>query len=220
MAAILVALETATTNCSVALTDQQGKTYLKEDYGSNYSHGEKLHLYIQAVLEEAGISHKDLQAVAVSAGPGSYTGLRIGVSAAKGLCFALDIPLITINTLESLAHQLHPEHGYIVAMLDARRMEAYTAVYDHVHKNLQAMRPEILSPDSFRDYLDKDSVHFIGTANQKFKEICKHPNAEFINDCLPSANELLALAKTKFKLGDFADLAYFEPQYLKAFQAG
>lgn len=218
--AVILALETATTNCSVAVVNSEGKVFLKEDYGSKYSHGEKLHVYIAEILQEAGLSHKDLDAVAVSQGPGSYTGLRIGVSAAKGLCFAQDIPLITIGTLDSLVRQLKSTEGYLVAMLDARRMEAYTAVYDNQYQTLEAVKPEILDEESFKKYLDAAKVQFIGTANEKFKEICDHPNAVFVNDRLPSAQELIPLALQKFKASDFADLAYFEPQYLKAFQPG
>ena len=141
--AVILALETATTNCSVAVVNSSGAVLVKEDYGSKYSHGEKLHVYIDEILKEAGLTQNDLQAVAVSAGPGSYTGLRIGVSAAKGLCFALDIPLITIGTLDSLVRQLDADEGHLVAMLDARRMEAYTAVYDHSYQNLVPVQPQI-----------------------------------------------------------------------------
>ncbi|MDC7996392.1 tRNA (adenosine(37)-N6)-threonylcarbamoyltransferase complex dimerization subunit type 1 TsaB [Gilvibacter sediminis] len=218
--AVILALETATTNCSVAVVDSKGEVLVKEDYGSKYSHGEKLHVYIDEILKEAGLTQNDLEAVAVSAGPGSYTGLRIGVSAAKGLCFALDIPLITIGTLDSLVRQLYADQGYLVAMLDARRMEAYTAVYDHTYKVFSPMQPQLLNSDSFSEFLKRGPVVFIGTANEKFSEICTHENARFVNGKLPSAKELIALAQAKFEAGDFADLAYFEPDYLKAFQPG
>lgn len=218
--AVILALETATTNCSVAVVNSSGAVLVKEDYGSKYSHGEKLHVYIDEILKEAGLTQNDLQAVAVSAGPGSYTGLRIGVSAAKGLCFALDIPLITIGTLDSLVRQLDADEGHLVAMLDARRMEAYTAVYDHSYQNLVPVQPQILDEQSFTEILEAGPVTFIGTANEKFSAICSHKNAHFINDRLPSAKELIDLAQAKFEAGDFADLAYFEPDYLKAFQPG
>ncbi|NQX77778.1 tRNA (adenosine(37)-N6)-threonylcarbamoyltransferase complex dimerization subunit type 1 TsaB [Gilvibacter sp.] len=218
--AVILALETATTNCSVAVVDSKGEVLVKEDYGSKYSHGEKLHVYIDEILKEAGLTQNDLDAIAVSAGPGSYTGLRIGVSAAKGLCFALDIPLITVGTLESLVRQLSADQGYLIPMLDARRMEAYTAVYDHSHQELVPMQPQILDAESFSDYLSKGPVTFIGTANEKFSEVCTHENARFVNEKLPSAKELIALAQAKYEAGDFADLAYFEPDYLKAFQPG
>lgn len=218
--AVILALETATTNCSVAVVNSTGQVFLKEDYGSRYSHGESLHVFIEQLLNEAGISQSDLQAVAVSAGPGSYTGLRIGVSAAKGLCFALDIPLITIDTLDGLVRQLSAEEGHLVAMLDARRMEAYTAVYDGSYQVVESVKPEILTEESFQKYLKQGPVQFIGTANEKFQEVCSHENAQFIDGKLPSAKELIPLALAKFEAGDFADLAYFEPQYLKAFQPG
>lgn len=121
--AVLLNIETATTNCSVSISRNGECIGLKEDYDKKYSHAERLHVYIDDVLNEANLSIKDLDAIAVSKGPGSYTGLRIGVSAAKGLCFALDIPLISVSTLEALARQVNAESGFIVSMLDARRME-------------------------------------------------------------------------------------------------
>ena len=129
--ATILNLETATTNCSVSIA-MEGKTIaLLEDNSPKYSHAEKLHLFIERSLKEANIQSADLNAVAVSKGPGSYTGLRIGVSAAKGLCYALDIPLISINTLSSMAHSVKIDDGYIIPLLDARRMEVYAAVFDH-----------------------------------------------------------------------------------------
>jgi len=129
---------------------KEGKTIvLKEDYDKNYSHAERLHVYIDEVLKEAGISANDLSAIAVSKGPGSYTGLRIGVSAAKGLCFALDKPLISISTLEALAHQVTCQEGVIVAMLDARRMEVYSAVFDSNHNKIRETEAQILNEQSF-----------------------------------------------------------------------
>lgn len=219
MAAILC-IETATTNCSVALSINGSATVLQEDFSKSYSHGERLHPYIDQVLEKAKLTFNDLDAVAVSKGPGSYTGLRIGVSAAKGLCFGLDIPLIAIDTVRSLALRAKPKEGFIVAMLDARRMEVYQAVYDSNHKVLSEVAPLILEPTSFLDYLDKAKTVFVGNSNEKFKEICSHPNAVFLEPTLPSSKEMCALAQKAFDQKDFADLAYFEPSYLKSFRIG
>ena len=190
---------------------------LKEDYDTNYSHAEKLHVYIDAVLKEAGVSKKELDAVAVSKGPGSYTGLRIGVSAAKGLCFALDIPLISVATLEALAHQVTCTDGVIVPMLDARRLEVYAAIFDANYNQIKATEAQILNDNAFAEQLNRGTVYFIGNGVEKTKALIQHPNAVFIEDKLPSASEMGALAFSKYTKGDFEDVAYFEPYYLKDF---
>ena len=216
---IILNIETATTNCSVSLS-KEGKTIvIKEDYDKNYSHAERLHVYIDEVLKKAGISSNDLSAIAVSKGPGSYTGLRIGVSAAKGLCFALDKPLISISTLEALAHQVACQEGVIVAMLDARRMEVYSAVFDSNHNKIRETEAQILNEQSFNSYLELGKVYFIGNGVEKTKALLNHPNAVFIEGKLPSANEMSLLANKKFKINEFEDVAYFEPYYLKDFVA-
>ncbi|MFD1094202.1 tRNA (adenosine(37)-N6)-threonylcarbamoyltransferase complex dimerization subunit type 1 TsaB [Salegentibacter chungangensis] len=219
--ALILCIETATTNCSVALAANGGVLAVKEDNSNNYSHAEKLHIYIQEILKENNFSLQDLDAVAISKGPGSYTGLRIGVSAAKGLCFSLDIPLISIPTLKSLALQLTDrKDAIIIPMLDARRMEVYSAVFDGSHKEIRETKAEILQEDSFSEYLEKGEVYFIGSGVKKFSEICSHKNARFIEDKLPSAKEMGQPALAKYKISDTEDVAYFEPYYLKDFIAG
>jgi len=218
---MILCLETATTNCSVALSINGDVVALKEDYDVKYSHAERLHLYIEEVLAFAKADTSQLTAVAVSKGPGSYTGLRIGVSAAKGLCYALDIPLISIPTLDSLSRQVNSSEGcHIIPMLDARRMEVYSAVYDHAYSQVRDTQAQILEPTSFESYLGKGKVYFIGNGVSKFKEICTHPNAIFIEDTLPSAAQLCTLAHDKFITSNLEDVAYFEPYYLKDFIAG
>jgi len=218
---MILCLETATTNCSVALSINGEFVAVKEDYDVKYSHAERLHKYIEKTLALAKTNKEQLTAIAVSKGPGSYTGLRIGVSAAKGLCYALDIPLISVPTLDSLSHQITPEKGSaIIPMLDARRMEVYSAVYDETHTQIRETQAQILEPTSFEPYLEKGKVHFIGNGVAKFKEICKHPNAVFVEDALPSSKELCTLAHQKFEAADFEDVAYLEPYYLKDFIAG
>ncbi|MGK0252753.1 MAG: tRNA threonylcarbamoyladenosine biosynthesis protein TsaB [Mariniflexile sp.] len=217
--AYILNIETATTNCSVSLSHNGKTTHLKEDYNNNYSHAERLHIYIDAVLNEAGITSKDLDAVAVSKGPGSYTGLRIGVSAAKGLCFALDKPLVSVSTLEALAHQVIYNDGVIVAMLDARRMEVYSAIFDSKHNQVRETEAQIIDADSFNSYLQEGKVYFIGNGVEKTKTLINHPNAVFIEDKLPSANEMSFLVYNKFKIMDTENVAYFEPYYLKDFVA-
>ncbi|WP_346880721.1 tRNA (adenosine(37)-N6)-threonylcarbamoyltransferase complex dimerization subunit type 1 TsaB [uncultured Algibacter sp.] len=212
-------IETATTNCSVSVS-KNGKTIaIKEDNDKNYSHAERLHVYIDEVLKEAQIQSQDLNAIAVSKGPGSYTGLRIGVSAAKGLCFALDKPLISIPTLDALAHQVNIDKGIIVSMLDARRMEVYSAIYDINHNPIRNTEAQILDERSFADYLEHQNVYFIGNGVEKTKTLINHPNAVFIDHKLPSAHDMSFLAYTKYKINDTEDVAYFEPYYLKDFVA-
>ena len=217
--AIILNIETATTNCSVSLSKEGIPFILKEDYDKNYSHSERLHVYIDEVLKKGNIGANQLDAIAISKGPGSYTGLRIGVSAAKGLCFALNKPLISVSTLEVLAHQVKECDGVIAAMLDARRMEVYSAIFDSNYNQIRETQAEILSEDSFSKYLEQGKVYFIGNGVEKTKTLISNPNAIFIDDKLPSANEMGFLANHKYKKSDFEDVAYFEPYYLKDFVA-
>ena len=218
--AIILCLETATTNCSVALSVMGSVIALKEDNNLQYSHAERLHVFMEEILLENGIDKDQLDAIAVSKGPGSYTGLRIGVSSAKGLCFSLEIPLVSVATLEILASQVSIEKGCVVPMLDARRMEVYSAVYSGDYKEIRSTEAEILDEHSFQQYLKQGPVHFIGNGVDKFKEICNHPNANFVENAFPSAKEMTALAEDKFLKDEFEDVAYFEPYYLKDFIAG
>ena len=217
----ILCIETASTNCSVALASEGEVLAMKEDYSDNYSHAERLHVFIQELLKEENLRAEELSAIAVSKGPGSYTGLRIGVSAAKGLCFALGLPLISIPTLLSMAHQVIAEETeFIIPLFDARRMEVYTAGFTADKKPLFDTRAEILSEDSFLEYLDRGTVTFLGSGVEKFREICGHKNAYFLEGKLPSASEMAFLAEEKFRSKNFEDVAYFEPYYLKNFQPG
>ena len=211
-------LDPSTTNCSVALSLNGELLFLKEDNSTQYSHAERLHIYIDAVLKEAQIERSQIDAVAVSKGPGSYTGLRIGVSAAKGLCFGLDIPLIALPTLEVLANKIQTEAGCIVATLDASRMEVYSAVFDTNHQCIDPTTAKILNAESYADLLEKHTVFFVGNGAAKTQDLIDHPNAHF-DDQLPSSKEMCALSYQKYKAEDFEDLAYFEPFYLKDFIA-
>ncbi|TVZ52215.1 tRNA (adenosine(37)-N6)-threonylcarbamoyltransferase complex dimerization subunit type 1 TsaB [Dokdonia sp. Hel_I_53] len=214
-------LETATTNCSVALSMNGQVVAYKEDNAQKYSHAERLHIYIEEVLASAKVDKAQLCAVAVSKGPGSYTGLRIGVSAAKGLSYALDIPLIAVETLQSLSVKVNiSKDELVVPMLDARRMEVYSAIYDHQGTRLRQTEAQILEDSSFDKELSNGLVYFIGNGVSKFKEVCTSTNARFLPDELPSAVQLAVLAQEKFEAKDFEDLAYFEPYYLKDFIAG
>ncbi|WP_028377470.1 tRNA (adenosine(37)-N6)-threonylcarbamoyltransferase complex dimerization subunit type 1 TsaB [Leeuwenhoekiella sp. MAR_2009_132] len=217
--ALILCIETTTTNCSVALANNGAVIALKEDMGLNYSHAERLHIYIQEVFEKAGVAQSALDAIAVSKGPGSYTGLRIGVSSAKGLSFALDIPLIATNTLKALAMQARVSDAkYIIPLLDARRMEVYSAIYDADFNELRGIEAQIIDEHSFNDFLNAGKTVFIGDGAEKLQRINKHPNGNFVLEALPSAREMALLADAKYKISDIEDVAYFEPFYLKDFQ--
>lgn len=215
--ATILHLETTTTNCSVSLATDGSVLALKEHARVQYSHAEELHPFISEVCDEAQIDLNHLDAVAVSMGPGSYTGLRIGVSAAKGLCFALDIPLISISTLQALARQALIEEGYIIPLLDARRMEVYSAVYDPDNKEVREVRAEIISEQSFSEYLNQSPCILIGPGAGKCADVIRHENANFDNKKLPSAREMVPMAWDKWQKKEFENVAYFEPYYLKDF---
>lgn len=209
-------LETSTKNCSVSLAEN-GKTVLcKEISEQGFSHAEKLHVFIEEILNEANVSITQLKAIAVSKGPGSYTGLRIGVSAAKGLCYALQIPLISLDTMQILAKKVAVTDGLIVPMIDARRMEVYSAVFDANHKKISEVKAEVLTENSYQDF--DQNVYFIGDCQEKCKTVLTKDNFQFLPEIVfPSANEMSALSFEKFKNNDFEDVAYFEPFYLKDF---
>ncbi|MDD2821163.1 MAG: tRNA (adenosine(37)-N6)-threonylcarbamoyltransferase complex dimerization subunit type 1 TsaB [Flavobacterium sp.] len=209
-------IETATKNCSVALA-KEGKTILcKEIAEEGYSHAERLHVFIEEIVKEAGITFSDLAAIAVSQGPGSYTGLRIGVSAAKGLCYALGIPLIAVDTLQTLASQITVSDGLIIPMIDARRMEVYSAVFDVNHQNKREIQAEIIDENSFQGY--DETLYFIGDCAAKCKSVLTKDNFVFLENIkYPSSKEMSRLSYEKYKISDTVDVAYFEPYYLKDF---
>ena len=214
---IILNIETATKNCSVSIAKNGEVLAIKELNNGQYSHAEVLHPFIDAILSKAYISKKQIDAIAVSKGPGSYTGLRIGVSAAKGLCFAFDKPLISIDTLTSLSHSISISDGFIVPMIDARRMEVYCSVFDEKHQQIRDIKAEVINEDSFLEYLQKDKVYFLGDGAEKCKEVITHESAVFIEDKSPSAKEMAKLSAMKYKKNDIEDVAYFEPFYLKDF---
>ncbi len=209
-------IETSTKNCSVSLAEN-GKTIIcKELSEAGLSHAEKLHVFIEDVLKELNLKFQDLSAIAVSQGPGSYTGLRIGVSAAKGLCFALDIPLIAVDTLQILASQVNVKNGLIIPMIDARRMEVYSAIFDENYNKIREVQAQILDENSFSEI--KNTIYFLGDCSEKAKTVLTKENFVFLDDKLfPSANEMSLLSFEKFNNNEFEDLAYFEPYYLKDF---
>lgn len=220
-------IETSTKNCSVAISRNGELLCLCEEHDENYGHSEKLHQFVNWAMEGAEISLNELDAVCVSKGPGSYTGLRIGVSAAKGFCFGLDIPLLSLNSLEILAQsQIDKGFDLIIPMIDARRMEVYTAVFDGKGNQISEIEAKILDENPqtpkggiFAEFADK-KIAFIGDAVEKSKSVLNLPNAEFIENVHPSAKNMVNLAEKKFVLKEFEDVAYFEPFYLKEFMSG
>ncbi len=209
-------IETATKNCSVALAKEGKIISFKEMANEGYSHAECLHVFIEDIMNEAGITFKDLSAIAVSQGPGSYTGLRIGVSAAKGLCYALNLPLIAIDTLKVLASQLTFLEGFIVPMLDARRMEVYSAIFDIKLNVIRSVQAEVIDENSFMDIQEK--VYFVGDCADKCKPVMTSDNFIFEENVkYPSAKDMCILSFQNFLNQDFESLAYFEPYYLKDF---
>ena len=209
-------IETATKNCSVALA-KEGKTILcKEIAEEGYSHAERLHIFIEEIIKEAGITFQDLSSIAVSQGPGSYTGLRIGVSAAKGLCYALGIPLIAVDTLQVLASQVNVSNGLIIPMLDARRMEVYSAIFASTFENIRAVQAEVITENSFEDL--QETLYFVGDCVEKCKPVLTKENFIFLEEIkYPSAKEMSLLSFEKYQKNEIVDVAYFEPYYLKDF---
>ncbi|MCZ8197814.1 MAG: tRNA (adenosine(37)-N6)-threonylcarbamoyltransferase complex dimerization subunit type 1 TsaB [Flavobacterium sp.] len=212
-------IETATKNCSVALAKNGETIICKEISELGYSHAEKLHVFIEEICNESSIQLKDLQAIAVSKGPGSYTGLRIGVSAAKGFCYALDIPLISVDTLAVLASQAvsnAKENDLIVPMIDARRMEVYSAIFNNKLEKVREIEAQIIDENSFTSI--EETVYFVGDSSEKAKAVLTNSNFIFLDEIVyPSAKDMSTISFQKFLNKDFEDVAYFEPFYLKDF---
>ena len=218
--AYLLHIESSSTVCSVALSNNSNLVDLKE-LNDGYTHAENLHVFIHDILQQNNINVKQLEAVSVSSGPGSYTGLRIGFSAAKGLAYALQIPLITIDTLQALTslaiEQINTDALYC-PMLDARRMEVYCAGYDRRLKEMIAANALVLTEESIHIFKSNKPIYFFGDGMPKAKELLQNiPQSYFVENIAPSAKALINLAYQKFSTKDFADTAYSEPFYLKEF---
>ncbi|NQV76592.1 MAG: tRNA (adenosine(37)-N6)-threonylcarbamoyltransferase complex dimerization subunit type 1 TsaB [Bacteroidetes bacterium] len=217
---LILLLETATTTCSVALA-QNGSIIALKEVNERNIHASHITLFIEEVMLAAKKKYSDLQAISISKGPGSYTGLRIGVSTAKGLCYALDIPLIGIDTIEAMAFGFTesfniPDSSLLIPMLDARRMEVYTGIYRNDLSVIESVSAKIVDKDSFNEYNDQ-SLFLFGDGADKFRALfADQPQINFI-DFSTSASHLNALALKKFRNSDFENLAYFEPFYLKDF---
>ncbi|NVK50960.1 MAG: tRNA (adenosine(37)-N6)-threonylcarbamoyltransferase complex dimerization subunit type 1 TsaB [Cyclobacteriaceae bacterium] len=216
--ALILSLETSTDICSVALHKEGGllsEVTIREEGG----HSRMLPQLIEQVMRDSRKELRDLDAVSVSGGPGSYTGLRIGASTAKGLAFALEIPLISVDTLHAMAVQAwHSKPtATVVSMLDARRMEVFCEIFSPVGEVLEPIRSEILDEHSFSNWLSQSEVYFVGNANEKAKSVITNPKARFL-DILPNASSVGEIAWRKFQDAHFEDVAYFTPNYLKEFR--
>ncbi len=223
--ALILNLETATETCSALLAENGKLIALKENI-EGQQHARLLTVFIEELFRETGLTIKKLDAVAISKGPGSYTGLRIGVSAAKGIAYSAGIPLIAINTLQSLCSGVisNPEiikepETWLCPMIDARRMEVYTAIYDTSNLLIREISAEIIDENSFQDILKKRKVLFFGNGSQKCREKIQSPNAVFVDKIICSALNMQSLSYEAFLAKYFVDVAYFEPLYLKDFVA-
>ncbi len=217
----ILSIETSTSMCSVAL-HERGALLALAEIKEPGAHAEKLLLLVDEVFEKAALSFGDLDAVAVSQGPGSYTGLRIGVSTAKGIAYGLDIPLIGINTLQAMAASQPLNQGeFVVAVLDARRMEVYTQTFGYANQEITSIAALVLEECVFASILEKGRVYFVGDGAEKVKAYAQHPNAVFSGSWEQSlsAKNMGQLAFEKFLRQDLEDLAYFVPNYLKEFKA-
>lgn len=229
----LLFIETSTRVCSVGVARDGELLSVQEDHSTNYSHSAVLTVFIEKVLKDAGLAPGDLNGVAVSQGPGSYTGLRIGVSAAKGMCYALDIPMLAIDTLQAMACLClekksaelqalpHPELPLLLCpMIDARRMEVYHAVFDPRLRKVEPTQARVVGQGSFDELLKDHRMAFFGDGASKCIPVLDHPNAVVFEDILPSVKGMVPQAMEKLERSDFVDVAYFEPFYLKDFVAG
>ena len=222
----IILIETSTALCSVALAEDGAVTAYRESSAPK-AHASLTAVFIQELLSERELTLADCDAVCVSMGPGSYTGLRVGVSTAKGLCFGSGKPLLAVGTLDTLVAQAtdvipsegeeSPDYRYIIPMVDARRMEVYTAVFEN-GRQITETAPAIIDENSFAEYLEQGPCLFIGDGAGKCADVIKHPNATF-RQCWPKASSMLAPALAAYKEKRFEDVAYFEPFYLKEFVA-
>lgn len=222
----LLYIETATKVCSVSLSENGKCIAIRESLVAN-SHAEMLTTFMEELIKEADWEYDDLDTIVVSKGPGSYTGLRIGVSSAKGLCFSLEKPLISVSTLKAMAFgmakliDITDEKILFCPMIDARRMEVYSAIFDKENNEVRKIEAEIIDENSLSEYLKDHIVYFAGDGAEKCKEsFADQANARFLDDFQISSKDMIEIATQKFEKNKFEDMAYFEPYYLKDFIAG
>lgn len=219
---LLLHIETSTTVCSVAASED-GVCLIQKINTEGLNHARLLSVFIQEVLDFLKTQGKRPDAVALSQGPGSYTGLRIGTATAKGLCFGWEIPLIAIDTLQVMAvaarQRITEADALLCPMIDARRMEVYSACYDMRLQRISEVLPVVVTQDSYADILENHSVWFFGNGAEKCRTVLTHPNARFLGNIYPEAANMIILAEQRYAAGQFENVAYFDPFYLKEFQA-
>lgn len=217
-------IETSTDVCSVAVSED-AQVIFEQENRDGHNHATLLGPFVRDALSFANSHAIPVDAVAVSSGPGSYTGLRIGVSEAKGVAYGMNIPLIEVPTLKLMCVPLLlyrediEDDALLCPMIDARRMEVYAAVYNRALRPVRDVQADIVTEETYRELLDKHIVYFFGNGSAKCKEVIRHPNARFIDDIVPLAKNMAPLAEMAHARGEFVDTAYFEPFYLKEFQA-
>lgn len=216
---LILNIETSTKACSVALSDNGALVSSDFRMFEHYAHAETLNPMIQSVMKQAGKNWKELKAVAVSSGPGSYTGLRIGISSAKGFCYGLEIPLLAISSLEIMAAAVQQKEGTLVPMMDARRMEVYCAAFDQNHQRLENDKA-IIVDEHFSKRFQGEKIFYFGDGMEKCKSVLETDyRSFFINSIHPDARNMIQISLEKFKNSQFENLAYFEPEYLKEFNS-
>jgi len=219
---LILNIETSTKNCSVALYKSNKLVSEKSLLSDKYSHSEKLNLFIENLIEESSFEFKDIDAISVSKGPGSYTGLRIGVSTAKGLCYALSIPLISVSTLRAMSYSMSQRKtgfDFYCPMIDARRMEVFSAFFDNDNNIVRKVQADIIDKNSYSQFLE-NKVLFFGDGSSKCIDLINSKNAFFEKDIFPKASDMALISLEKYNHKDFEDVAYFEPFYLKDFIVG
>ena len=219
---LILNIETSTKNCSVALYKSNKLVSEKSLLSDKYSHSEKLNLFIEDLIKESSFEFKDIDAISVSKGPGSYTGLRIGVSTAKGLCYALSIPLISVSTLRAMSYSMSQRKtgfDFYCPMIDARRMEVFSAFFDNDNNIVRKVQADIIDKNSYSQFLE-NKVLFFGDGSSKCIDLINSKNAFFEKDIFPKASDMALISLDKYNHKDFEDVAYFEPFYLKDFIIG
>jgi tRNA threonylcarbamoyladenosine biosynthesis protein TsaB len=217
---LILNIETSSTNCSVSISKNGKLIDYIEKNSSNFSHSQKLHIFIFEITEKNKISLRDFDAVSVGIGPGSYTGLRIGLAAAKGICYALDIPLISISSLENLITNID-FNGILISTIDARRDEVYSCIYNNKKEIIREEMPEIINSKSFLNYSAIEKILIVGNGQFKCKELIEFDSNFNWNEkiLIPSAVNMCKIAHKKYNNNSFEDIAYCEPKYLKEFKS-
>jgi len=216
---LVLSIDTSTKNCSVSISKDSVLLHTIEELSESFTHAEKLHVFCEKIVKELNISFAQIDAYGFSAGPGSYTGLRIGAAAVKGFAFCFNKPVILLSTLKCLANFFKKEDGLICSLIDSRKGEVYMSLYDSEMNNLVKPHSHIITKSSLKSYLSKSKVYFVGTGLNKIRNILCHKNAVEIKNIFPSSKYMIEEVHRKIKKRNFADISNFEPMYLKDFVA-